>query len=80
MTQRTIDIIIALAKKECLNYKRGKCRLTDKQCLLIDYDRESIRAADDFPCHYVLDCLLPADWDLDDLVAYARWWKNGSIP
>ena len=29
-------------------------------------------------CDYFLDCVLPADWSLNDLVAYAMWYDEDS--
>ena len=27
-------------------------------------------------CDYFLECVLPADWDLNDLVSYALWYDE----
>lgn len=73
MTDKEIQKSIrALAKDECANYQRGMCLLTDQRCHVINPNYPTIHdgAVD---CDYFLECVLPADWDLNDLVSYAIW-------
>ena len=61
-----------LAKAECANYQNKLCLLTDEPCHIINphYDSVHDGAID---CDYFLECVLPADWDMNDLVWYAIW-------
>jgi len=67
--------IKTFAKDECANYMRGNCLLTDKRCHLINPNYESIYDGA-IDCDYFLECVLPADWDLNDLVSYALWYDG----
>lgn len=73
MTNKEIlKSIKALARDECANYQRGLCLLTDQRCHVINPNYPTVHdgAVD---CDYFLECVLPADWDLNDLVSYAIW-------
>lgn len=64
-----------LAKEECANYDHGMCLLTDQRCHVINPNYPTVHdgAVD---CDYFLECVLPADWDLNDLVSYAIWYDE----
>ncbi|MBO2517716.1 MAG: hypothetical protein CW338_10710 [Clostridiales bacterium] len=64
-----------LAQLECCNYDRGMCIETDERCHLIHPDFDSIRDGA-IDCDYFMDCVLPASWELDDLVNYALWYDD----
>lgn len=71
MTDKQIlKSIKALARGECANYSRGDCLMTDERCHLVNPNYESIHDGA-IDCDYFLECVLPADWDLNDLVSYA---------
>lgn len=46
---------------------------TDERCRLIEQDERSFQAGS-LDCAYFADCVMPADWTLTDLVAYALWY------
>ena len=73
--KKIISVIRKLAKEECANYDHGYCLETDKPCHVINPHYDSIRdgAVD---CDYFLECVLPADWDLNDLTWYAIWYDE----
>lgn len=74
MTEKQIiKSIKALARGECANYQNGMCLETDQRCHLINPRYDSIRDGM-IDCDYFLECVLPADWDLNDLVSYALWY------
>lgn len=76
MTDKQIlKSIKALARGECANYSYGNCLLTDERCHLVNPDYESIHDGA-IDCDYFLECVLPADWDLNDLVSYALWYDE----
>lgn len=76
MTDKQIlKSIKALARGECANYQYGNCLLTDKRCHVINPSYESIHGGA-IDCDYFLECVLPADWDLNDLVSYALWYDE----
>lgn len=73
MTEKEIlKSIRKLAKEECANYQQGMCLLTDQRCHIINPNYFTVHdgAVD---CDYFLDCVLPADWNLNDLVWYSIW-------
>lgn len=76
MTNKQIlKSIKALARGECANYDHGNCLLTDKRCHLVNHNYESIHDGA-IDCDYFLECVLPADWNLNDLVSYALWYDE----
>ena len=76
MTDKQIlKSIKALARGECANYDRGNCLLTDERCHLVNPSYESIHDGA-IDCDYFLECVLPADWSLNDLVSYALWYDE----
>ena len=76
MTEKQIiKSIKALARGECANYQNGMCLETDQRCHLINPRYDSIRDGM-IDCDYFLECVLPADWDLNDLVSYALWYDE----
>ncbi len=76
MTEKQIlKSIKALARDECANYQRGMCLETDDRCHLINAKYDSIREGI-IDCDYFLECVLPADWDLNDLISYALWYDG----
>lgn len=76
MTEKQIlKSIKALAKDECANYKGGMCLETEKPCHLINPEYETIQEGT-IDCDYFWECVLPADWDLNDLVSYAMWYDG----
>ena len=76
MTDKQIlKSIKALARGECANYDRGNCLLTDERCHLVNPNYESIHDGA-IDCDYFLDCVLPAEWNLNDLVSYALWYDE----
>ena len=76
MTNKQIlKSIKALARDECENYSRGDCLMTDERCHLVNPNYGSIHDGA-IDCDYFLECVLPADWDLNDLVSYALWYDE----
>ena len=76
MTNKQIlKSIKTLAQDECANNMYGKCLLTDERCHLIHPEYESIHDGA-IDCDYFLECVLPANWDLNDLVSYALWYAE----
>ena len=75
MANKILKSIKTLAKDECANYMHGICLLTDERCHLVNYNYESIYDGA-IDCDYFLECVLPADWDLNDLVSYALWCEE----
>lgn len=76
MTNKQIlKSIKALARDECANYSCGDCLMTDERCHLVNPNYGSIHDGA-IDCDYFLECVLPADWDLNDLVSYALWYDE----
>lgn len=76
MTEKQIlKSIKALAAGECANYHGGFCAETDQRCHLINPKYDSIRDGM-IDCDYFLECVLPANWNLNDLVSYALWYDE----
>ena len=76
MTEKQIlKSIKALAAGECANYHGGFCAETDRRCHLINPKYDSIRDGM-IDCDYFLECVLPANWELSDLVSYALWYDE----
>ena len=76
MTDKQIlKSIKALARGECANYAYGYCLLTDKGCPLVNPDDESVHEGI-IDCNYFMECVLPADWNMKDLVSYALWYDE----
>ena len=65
--------IRVLAHEECANCHAGNCALTDERCHIINTNYQSVQDGA-IDCDYFLEVVLPADWDLQDLVAYALWY------
>ncbi|MBR6862112.1 MAG: hypothetical protein IKM73_12400 [Acidaminococcaceae bacterium] len=67
--------ILILAKDECPNRRHETCMLTGRPCSLL-------QSGDDAGPGIVLDCdcfqehVMPPDWDLNDLAAYAVWYSG----
>ena len=76
MTDKQIlKSIKALARGECANYVYGMCVLTDERCHLVNPAYGGIHDGA-IDCDYFLECVLPAEWDLNDLVSYALWYDE----
>jgi len=76
MTEKQIlKSIKALAAGECANYRGGFCAETDQRCHVINPNYDSVHDGA-IDCDYFLECVLPADWNLKDLVAYALWYDE----
>ena len=76
MTDKQIlKSIKALARGECANYAQGDCLLTDERCRLVNPNYESVHDGA-IDCDYFMECVLPAQWDLNDLVSYALWYDE----
>lgn len=76
MTDKQIlKSIKTLARGECANYAHGNCLLTDERCHLVNPNYKSIHDGA-IDCDYFMECVLPADWDLNDLVSYALWYDE----
>ena len=74
MTNRQIlNHIRALAHEECTNCHAGYCALTDERCHIINTNYQSAQDGA-IDCDYFLENVLPAGWDVQDLVAYALWY------
>lgn len=73
--QEILKSIKALARHECANFRDGACLLTDRRCHLISPNYETVHDGA-IDCDYFLECVLPADWDLNDLIAYALWYDD----
>ena len=71
--KKIIKGIKKLVKDECDNYDHGFCLLTDRRCHIINPDYESIHDGA-IDCNYFMECVLPADWVLNDLAGYALWY------
>lgn len=65
MTAQMVDCIGLLAQQEC------------PRCRLIEQDERSFQAGS-LDCAYFADCVMPADWTLTDLAAYALWYASGA--
>ena len=73
MTDKEImKMIRHLARDECCSYYRGKCLETDEPCHVINPRYTTIHDGT-VDCDYLLNYVLPADWELKDLVWYAIW-------
>ena len=57
--------------------RQGFCTETDERCSLIEQDERSFQAGS-LDCAYFADCVMPADWTLNDLAAYALWYASGA--
>ena len=64
-----------LAKAECANYQRNMCLLDDKPCHIINPEYGTIHDGA-IDCDWFMEAVLPADWDLNDLVWYALWYDD----
>ena len=73
--QQILRSIRTLVREECANYRYGYCLETDDRCHVINPDYDTIHDGT-LDCDYFLDCVLPADWTLNDLVAYALWYDE----
>ena len=73
--KQVVKSIKTLAKDECANYMQGNCLLTEKRCHLINPNYPSIHDGA-IDCDYFLECVLPASWELNDLIAYALWYDD----
>ena len=69
--------IRTLARETCANYRYGYCLETDDRCQVIHPAYETVHDGA-VNCDYFLSCVLPADWSLNDLVAYAMWYDEDS--
>lgn len=70
--KQMLKSIKALAKSECANYSNGFCLMTGERCHVINPDYDTIHDGA-IDCDYFMDCVLPADWELNDLIWYAIW-------
>lgn len=61
-----------LARDECANYQGGICLETEERCHIINPNYPSVHDGA-IDCDYFMDCVLPADWELNDIVWYAIW-------
>ena len=67
--------ILILAEDECPNRRHEICILTGRPCSLL-------QSGDDAGPGIVLDCnyfqehVLPPDWEMNDLAAYAVWYSG----
>ena len=73
--KQVLKSIKALAKDECANYMSGMCLLTDQECHLINPNYDSIHDGA-IDCDYFLECVLPENWEMKDLVYYALWYDE----
>lgn len=69
--------IRTLAREACANYRYGYCLETDDRCYVLNPAYETVHDGT-VNCDYFLSCVLPADWSLNDLVAYAMWYDEDS--
>ena len=74
MNNMLIRKIRTLGHKECCNFIDEKC-IEDRACAVINPRYPTIHdgAVD---CDYFLECVLPASWELNDLIAYALWYDG----
>lgn len=73
MDEKTTSAYIKdLVKNECINFKHGNCLMESEPCKIVHPDHKQ-NQNDDISCEYLVDCAIPADWDEDDLRAYALW-------
>ena len=77
MTAQMVDCIGLIAQQECPRCRQGFCTETDERCRLIEQDERSFQAGS-LDCAYFADCVMPADWTLTDLAAYALWYASGA--
>ena len=77
MTAQMVDCIGLLAQQECPRCLQGFCTETDERCSLIEQDERSFQTGS-LDCAYFADCVMPADWTLTDLAAYALWYASGA--
>lgn len=72
--QQILHFIKELAQAECTNCKNEHCQMTGKVCHIIN---ASITDGDDaIHCDHFMDCELPADWDMNQLIDYALWYDT----
>ena len=72
---RTILSLRALARDECAYCQNGFCLKTDERCHLIREDCDTLRDGL-IACDYFYESVLPAGWNLTDLIAYALWYAE----
>lgn len=73
MTNKQIlESIRALAQGECIHHDGESCRVTRRPCHVVHPHSDSLREA--IGCDFFLRYMLPAGWNIQDLIAYARWY------
>lgn len=73
MTNKQIlESIRALAQGECIHHDGKACRVTRRPCHVVHPHSDSLREA--IGCDFFLRYMLPAGWNMQDLIAYARWY------
>ena len=70
MTNKQIlESIRALAQGECIHHDGESCRVTRRPCHVVHPHSDSLREAID--CDFFLRYMLPAGWNMQDLIALA---------
>ena len=73
MTNKQIlESIRTLAQGECIHHDGESCRVPRRPCHVVHPHSDSLREAID--CDFFLRYMLPAGWNIQDLIAYARWY------
>lgn len=72
---RIILSLRALARDECAYCQNGFCLKTDERCHLIREDCDTLRDGL-IACDYFYESVLPAGWNLTDLIAYSLWYAE----
>ncbi|MBR6862565.1 MAG: hypothetical protein IKM73_14720 [Acidaminococcaceae bacterium] len=76
MTSRRIQRSIrALVRNECPYYRAGICMETGKYCPA-RYVKQNEPVDRLLDCDQFLKCVLPAGWDMDDLIDYTLWYDD----
>ena len=72
MNKKLLKRLRELVQDECENYCDGYCLYTRHACQLMDNASDPIDSGR-INCDYFQDCVMPADWDVNDLIEYAKW-------
>ncbi len=71
--KQILKSIKALARGECPNYCNGLCLETNESCHIINEDDDTVHHGR-VNCDYFCECVLPGNWDMNDLISYALWY------
>ena len=75
--KKTSAYLSDLVKDECINFDHGNCVIENEPCKMMNSDSDQ-NQNNSVSCEYLLDCAIPANWNEDDLRAYALWRGENS--